>query len=111
MSGSFIGLDDLHFRLINGIPLYYNGRAVSEAEARKLLVGYVPGAVQPVTVVPPPPSDPAPRAAACASCEYRRADTDRCSLMSCGCTLAERQKSPFATCPDNRWPLHLSANT
>jgi len=109
MTHSLVGLDDLHFRLNHGIPLYYNGLAVSEVEARRLLAGYIPGIDRPATVVPPPPVDIAPRIAACSSCEYRRADTDRCSLMSCGCSLTSRQASPYATCPADRWPLQPSA--
>lgn len=81
-------------------------RVVAHAEA------FAFAAATPAPTAGPTPSvDPAPRAAACAFCEYRRSDTDRCSLMSCGCSLTSRQASPFAICPDNRWPLHLSANT
>jgi hypothetical protein len=43
------------------------------------------------------------RAAACAACEYRRPDVDRCSLMSCGCALSTRRASAFATCPAGLW--------
>lgn len=56
--------------------------------------------------VPPPRQLDAPTAAvrelACATCEHR--DADRCRLMGCGCSLRQRQLSPWASCPASRWP-------
>jgi hypothetical protein len=57
---------------------------------------------------PPPVITPlrdpqiAARVTACNSCGYRR--DDKCTLMSCGCALKQRQASPFASCPGGRWP-------
>ena len=46
----------------------------------------------------------AARLAACASCDQRNPDTDRCRACGCGDTVTRRAAAPWSRCPLARWP-------
>lgn len=108
MTTVITGIDDLAFRKANGLPLYLHGRPVSDEEAQALLAGR--NVSQPVKAVSVQPhqvrvaeSIASERMAACRVCPMYRQESDRCGMLSCGCSMAERSRSAFASCPNGLW--------
>jgi hypothetical protein len=56
----------------------------------------------------PPPVVPsemqAERADKCRSCPRYDKEADKCRICGCGAIIRQRSSSPFATCPEGRWP-------